>query len=172
MITFIRNWLPYLIVAGLIAGAVWWTVEGIYQLGRKMERLEWIEKTEAAEKLALKKRSELKAQLKAESEQREKNISRALGVYANEITKLNSDLARAADQRMYVSAKKYSCDTGLSDAGKNENPSRARESVSVELSEPDAAAIRGDYYAAADLELRYNLLAGIVKDSGCIEVVE
>ncbi|MBX3629298.1 MAG: hypothetical protein KF908_05165 [Nitrosomonas sp.] len=135
--------------------------------------MEWIEKTSEAENLALQQREKLEAQLKAESEQREKNISKAIGVYANEIEKLSSDLAGSVDQRMYVSTKTASCNSvGLPAAGKNEDPRGTGETVNAELSEPSATAIRGDYYAAANLELKYNMLTEIIRRSNCFEVIE
>lgn len=163
---------PYVLAVGIIAWAIWYVVAGIHDHGRKMERLENMETQQAAAEEAENQFNEMEIKLQREADIRERKISKALGVYANEIIDLNNQLADA-NSRLFITAEKNSCPSDrVPGSPENKNIERADQPVIVELPGPLAAEIRRDYRAAAEIELKYNLLTKLISESGCFEVIE
>lgn len=163
---------PYALAVGIIAWAIWYVVAGIHEHGRKMERLENMESQQVAAEEAEKQLREVETKLQREADTRERKISKALGVYANEIIDLNNQLADA-NSRLFITAEKNSCSSDrMSGNPENKNIERTGQPVRIELPGPLAAEIRRDYRAAAEIELKYNLLAKLISESGCFEVIE
>lgn len=157
---------------GLAAWAAWYSVSAIHDHGRKMERLENMESQQLAAEEAEMQIREVETKLQREADTRERKISKALGVYANEIIDLNNQLDDA-NSRLFITAEKNSCPSDRVPGGpENKNIERADQPVRIELPGPLAAEIRRDYRAAAEIELKYNLLAKLIGESGCFEVIE
>jgi hypothetical protein len=164
---------PYIAAIAIFVGVLAWIVDSSYEHGRKIERLEWMEYAEAQKRQADIRIAQIEYKLKTEREKADTRATQIIGAYANEIEKLHTDLADAADHRLYISAKKPICEAdrnamSSSDKSSGQPPSEVR----FEIPAPLGRAIRGDYYTAAGLEMRYNMLVELIESRpDCFEVV-
>ena len=169
----ILRYLPYIIALAVFVGSLLWIVDSSYEHGRKIERLEWMESEEALKRQADIRVAQIEYKLKTEREKADTRATQIIGAYANEIEKLSADLTDAADHRLHISAKKPICE-----ADRNSMPSSDQSSVQsateirFEIPATLGRAIRGDYFTAAGLEMRYNMLVDLIESRpDCFEAV-
>jgi hypothetical protein len=164
---------PYIAAIAIFVGVFWWVVESSYEHGRKIERLEWMEYDEAQKRQADIRIAQIEYKLKTERDKADTRATQIIGAYANEIEKLHTDLADATDHRLYISAKKPICEADRNAMpSSNESPSKPTPEIRFEIPAPLGRAIRGDYFTAAGLEMRYNMLVELIESRpDCFEVV-
>ena len=174
IVSIVLRLLPYFVVVALVVGVGWYTIDSAYEHGRKMERLDWIEHEEILKRQADIRIAQLEYKMRTEREKADRRATQIIGAYANEITKLHTDLTDAADHRLYISAKKPICE-----ADRNSMPSSDKNSgqpaaeIRFEIPATLGRAIRGDYFTAAGLEMRYNMLVDLIESRpDCFEKVK
>ena len=173
MVSIVLRLLPYFVVVALVVGVGWYTIDSAYEHGRKMERLEWIEHEEALKQQADIRIAQIEYKMRTEHEKADRRATQIIGAYANEIEKLSTDLADAADHRLYISAKKPICE-----ADRNAVPSADKDTggdareIRFEIPEQTGRAIWQDYKFAAGLEIKHNALIDLIESRpDCFEVV-
>lgn len=174
MFSIVLRLLPYIAVVALVVGVGWYTVDSAYEHGRKMERLEWMEHEETLKRQADIRIAQLEYKMQAERDKADRQATRIIGEYANEIEKLHNDLADAADHRLYITAKASACE-----AGRNAMPSSNKDTgsdnreIKFEIPEALGRAIWNDYIYAAGLEIKHNKLVELIESRpDCFEVVK
>ena len=173
MVSIVLRLLPYFVVVALVVGVGWYTIDSAYEHGRKMERLEWIEHEEALKQQADIRIAQIEYKMRTEHEKADRRATQIIGAYANEIEKLSTDLADAADHRLYISAKKPICE-----ADRNAVPSADKDTgvntgeIRFEIPEQIGRAIWQDYKFAAGLEIKHNALVDLIESRpDCFEIV-
>lgn len=163
MISILR-YAPYIAAIAIFVGVLVWVIDSAYEHGRKVERLEWMESEEALKRQADIRIAQIEYRLKTEREKTDTRVTKIIGAYANEIEKLSADLTDAADHRLYISAKASACKTDRNAMpGSNESSGQPSAEVRFEIPAPLGRAIRGDYFTAAGLEMRYNMLVDLIE---------
>lgn len=156
----------------LIGGLLWYIGNAIHENGKEIQRLACIE---AAEKLKVehqKKVDKVTKELTNEIEYRERQAAKAIGVYANEIERINDDFRSADNERLRLSAKGVCPRSDNQTAGEAKDSSLNGGEVEFELSETLSRAFSEDYYGGSKLELKFNYLVDRVKESSCFEIIE
>ena len=173
MASIVLRLLPYIVVFALIVGIGLYTVDSAYEHGRKIERLEWMEHEETIQRQADIRIAQIEYEVNAEREKADRNATRIIGEYANEIEKLHNDLANAADHRLYITAKAASCEAGRNAMpSSNEDTGRDSREIKFEIPEALGRAIWNDYIYAAGLEIKHNKLVDLIESRpDCFEVV-
>lgn len=167
------SWLkviPYLVIAGLF----WWALDSEYTRGTEFEIAKCEGEKAKADIDAMKELGKLRKELDAAREKADTRATQIIGAYANEIEKLHNDLNSVNDKRLYISAKKPICE-----ADRNSMPSSDKNSgqpaaeIRFEIPATLGRAIRGDYFTAAGLEMRYNMLVDLIESRpDCFEKVK
>lgn len=172
MISILR-YAPYIIALAAFVGVSVWVIDSAYEHGRKMERLEWIESEEALQRQADIRIAQIEYKLKTEREKADTRATQIIGAYANEIEKLHNDLNSVNDKRLYISAKKPFCEADRDAlSSSNEGAGQSSAEIRFEIPAPLGRAIRGDYFTAAGLEMRYNMLVDLIESRpDCFEAV-
>lgn len=166
------SWLkivPYLAVAG----AIWWAFDSVYTQAQEFEIAKCESKQAKADIAATNKLEKLREELQAERDKADRQATRIIGEYANEIEKLNADLNSAHDKRLYITAKAASCkaDRSAMSSGNESARSDDRE-IKFEIPEPVGRSIWQDYTYAAGLEIKHNKLVELIESRpDCFEVV-
>lgn len=173
MLSIVLRLLPYIIAIAVFVGAVGWIVDASYEHGRKMERLEWIEHEEIIQRQADIRIEQLEYKMRTERDKADRNATRIIGEYANEIEKLHTDLADAADHRLYITAKAAACKADRDAmSSSNKNPGINGGEIRFEIPEQTGRAIWQDYKFAAGLEIKHNALVDLIESRpDCFEVV-
>ena len=173
MLSIVLRLLPYFVVVALVVGVGWYTINSAYEHGRKMERLEWIEHEEILKRQADIRIAQMEYKMRTEREKADRRSTQIIGAYANEITKLHTDLTDAADHRLYITAKAAACETDRNAmSSSNESAGQLATEIRFEIPAPLGRAIRGDYYTAAGLEIKHNKLVELIESRpDCFEVV-
>lgn len=174
MVSIVLRLLPYFVVVALVVGVWWYTIDSAYEHGRKMERLEWMEHEEVLKRQADIRIAQIEYKMRTEREKADRRATQIIGEYANEIEKLSTDLADAADHRLYITAKASACEANR-DAlpSSNKNTGVDNREVRFEVSEEVGRSIWTDYKLAAGLEIKFNTLADLIKSRpDCFEVVK
>lgn len=173
MLSIVLRLLPYFAVVALVVGVGWYTIDSAYEHGRKMERLEWMEHKEILKRQADIRIAQLEYKMRTEREKADRRATQIIGEYANEIEKLSTDLADAADHRLYITAKAAACEVDRSAMpGSNKNPGSDAGEVRFEIPEEVGRSIWTDYKLAAGLEIRHNTLIDLIESRpDCFEVV-
>lgn len=173
MVSIILRLLPYIAAVSLVVGIGWYTIDSAYEHGRKMERLEWIEHEEALKQQADIRIAQIEYKMRTEREKADRRATQIIGAYANEIEKLHTDLADAADHRLYITAKAAACETdrnAMSNSNKNTGVNAGE--IRFEIPEQVGRAIWQDYKFAAGLEIKHNALVDLIESRpDCFEVV-
>jgi len=165
---------PYIAVIAIFVGVLAWIVDSSCEHGRKMERLEWMEHEEILKRQADIRIAQIEYKLKTEREKADTRATQIIGAYANEIEKLHTDLADAADHRLYISAKKPICEADRNAMpSSNESSGQLAAEVRFEIPEAVGRAIWTDYKLAAGLEIKHNALVDLIESrKDCFEVVQ
>lgn len=173
MVSIILRLLPYIAVIALVVGVGWYTIDSAYEHGRKMERLDWIEHEEILKRQADIRIAQLEYKMRTEREKSERRATQIIGAYANEIEKLSTDLADAADHRLYITAKASACEADRSAmSSSNKNTGVNAGEIKFEIPEQTGRAIWQDYKFAAGLEIKHNALVDLIESRpDCFEVV-
>lgn len=173
MLSIVLRLLPYFAAVALVVGVGWYTIDSAYEHGRKMERLEWMEHEEILKRQADIRIAQLEYKMRTEREKADRRATQIIGEYANEIEKLSTDLADAADYRLYITAKAAACETDRNAMpSSNESSSQSAAEIRFEIPAPLGRAIRGDYFTAAVVEMRYNMLVDLIESRpDCFEAV-
>lgn len=173
MLSIVLRLLPYIIAIAVFVGAVGWIVDASYEHGRKIERLEWMEHEEIIKRQADIRIEQLEYKMRTEREKSERRATQIIGAYANEIEKLSADLNSVNDKRLYISAKASACEADRNAMpSSNESPGQSAAEIRFEIPAALGRAIRGDYFTAAGLEMRYNMLVDLIESrQDCFEVV-
>ena len=173
MVSIVLRLLPYFVVVALVVGVGWYTIDSAYEHGRKMERLEWMEHEEILKRQADIRIAQIEYKMRTEREKADRRATQIIGAYANEITKLHTDLTDAADHRLYITAKAAACE-----ADRNAMPSSDKNTgvdsgeIRFAIPEQVGRAIWQDYKFAAGLEIKHNALVDLIESRpDCFEVV-
>ena len=168
----LRN-LPFIIAFAVFVSVCWYTINSSYEHGRKMERLEWMEHEELIKRHADIRIAQIEYEVRTEREKADRRATQIIGAYANEIEKLSTDLADAVDHRLYITAKAAACETDRNAMpSSNESSSQSAAEIRFEIPAPLGRAIRGDYFTAAGVEMRYNMLVDLIESRpDCFEAV-
>lgn len=173
IVSIVLRLLPYFVVVALVVGVGWYTIDSAYEHGRKMERLEWMEHEEIIKRQADIRIAQLEYKMRTEREKADRRATQIIGAYANEIEKLHTDLADAADHRLYITAKAAACETdrnAMSNSNKNTGVNAGE--IRFEIPEQVGRAIWQDYKFAAGLEIKHNALVDLIESRpDCFEVV-
>lgn len=173
MLSIVLRLLPYFAVVALVVGVGWYTIDSAYEHGRKMERLEWIEHEEILKRQADIRIAQIEYKMRTEREKADRRATQIIGAYANEIEKLSTDLADAADHRLYITAKTAACETDRNAMpSSNKNTGVDAGEIRFEIPEQTGRAIWQDYKFAAGLEIKHNALVDLIESRpDCFEVV-
>lgn len=173
MLSIVLRLLPYIITVAVFVGVVAWGINSAYEHGRKMERLEWMEHEEILKRQADIRIAQIEYEVRTEREKADRRATQIIGEYANEIEKLYTDLNSANDKRLYISAKNPICEIDRSAvSSSNESSSQASREIRFEIPEALGREIRRDYFTAAGVEMRYNMLVDLIESRpDCFEVV-
>lgn len=161
--------IPYLVIAWIF----WWALDSEYTRGAEFEIAKCESEKAKADIDAMKEIGKLRKELDAERDKADRRATQIFGAYANEIEKLNADLNIVNDKRLYISAKAASCkaDRNAVPSG-NESSGQPSAEIRFEIPAPLGRAIRGDYFTAAGLEMRYNMLVDLIESRpDCFEAV-
>jgi len=173
MVSIVLRLLPYFVVVALVVGVGWYTIDSSYEHGRKMERLEWMEHEEIIKRQADIRIAQIEYKMRTEREKADRRATQIIGAYANEITKLHTDLTDAADHRLYITAKAAACETdrnAMSSSNKNTGVNDGE--IKFEIPEQTGRAIWQDYKFAAGLEIKHNALVDLIESRpDCFEIV-
>lgn len=166
------SWLkivPYFVIAGL----AWWALDSEYTRGTEFEIAKCESEKAKADIDAMKELGKLRKELDAERDKADTRATQIIGAYANEIEKLNADLNSVNDKRLYISAKAASCEADRNGAPSSDQSSgQPSAEIRFEIPSPLGRAIRGDYFTAAGLEMRYNMLVDLIESRpDCFEKV-
>lgn len=169
----ILRYLPYIIALAVFVGVSVWVIDSAYEHGRKIERLEWMEHEEALKRQADIRVKQAKAKIRMDKELADTRAAQIIGAYANEIEKLSADLNSAHDKRLYIAAKATACEADRDGAPSgNEGAGQSAAEIRFEIPQALGRAIRGDYFTAAGLEMRYNMLVDLIDSRpDCFEKV-
>lgn len=173
MLSIVLRLLPYFAVVALVVGVGWYTIDSAYEHGRKMERLEWMEHEEIIKRQADIRIAQIEYKMRTEREKADRRATQIIGAYANEIEKLSTDLADAADHRLYITAKANACATDRNAMpSSNKNTGVDAGEIRFEIPEEVGRAIWQDYKYAAGLEIKHNTLIDLIESRpDCFEVV-
>ena len=173
MVSIVLRLLPYIAAVSLVVGVGWYTVDSAYEHGRKMERLEWMEHEEVIKRQADIRIEQIEYKMRTEREKSERRATQIIGAYANEIEKLSTDLADSADHRMYITAKATACEADRNSmSSSNKDSGQSAAEIRFEIPAPLGREIRGDYFTAAALEIKYNKLVDLIElRPDCFEIV-
>lgn len=174
MVSIVLRLLPHFAVVALVVGVGWYTIDSAYEHGRKMERLEWMEHEEILKRQSDIRIAQLEYKMQTERDKADRQATRIIGDYANEIEKLNADLNSAHDKRLYITAKAAACEADRSAvSSSNKDTGSDNREIRFEIPEEVGRSIWQDYKFAAGLEIRFNTLADLIKSRpDCFEVVE
>jgi len=173
MVSIVLRLLPYIAVVALVVGVGWYTIDSAYEHGRKMERLEWMEHEEIIKRQADIRIAQIEYKMRTEREKADRRATQIIGAYANEIEKLSTDLADAADHRLYITTKAASCETDRNAvSSSNKNTGVNDGEIKFEIPEQTGRAIWQDYKFAAGLEIKHNALVDLIESRpDCFEIV-
>ena len=173
MLSIVLRLLPYIAAVSLVVGVGWYTIDSAYEHGRKMERLEWMEHEEVLKRQADIRIAQIEYKMRTEREKADRRATQIIGAYANEIEKLSTDLADAADNRLYITTKADACETDRSAMpSSNEDTGGDNREIRFEIPEQTGRAIWQDYKFAAGLEIKHNALVDLIESRpDCFEVV-
>lgn len=173
MVSIVLRLLPYIAAVSLVVGIGWYTIDSAYEHGRKMERLEWMEHEELIKRQADIRIAQIEYEVRTEREKADRRATQIIGAYANEIEKLSTDLADAADHRLYITAKANACATDRNAMpSSNKNTGVDAGEIRFEIPEEVGRAIWQDYKYAAGLEIKHNTLIDLIESRpDCFEVV-
>lgn len=173
MLSIVLRLLPYIAVVALVVGVGWYTIDSSYEHGRKMERLEWMEHEELIKRQADIRIAQIEYEVRIEREKADRRATQIIGAYANEIEKLSTDLADAADHRLYITAKANACETDRNAMpSSNKNTGVDTGEIKFEIPEEVGRAIWQDYKFAAGLEIKHNALVDLIESRpDCFEIV-
>jgi len=173
MVSIVLRLLPYFAVVALVVGVGWYTIDSAYEHGRKMERLEWMEHEEFLKRQADIRIAQLEYKMRTEREKADRRATQIIGAYANEIEKLSTDLADAADHSLYITTKADACETDRNAvSSSNKNTGGDNREIRFEIPEQTGRAIWQDYKFAAGLEIKHNALVDLIESRpDCFEIV-
>lgn len=161
---------PYLAVAAVM----WWALDMVYTQGREFEIAKCESERSKADIEAMKSLEMLRKELNTEREKADRQVTKIIGAYANEIEKLHLDLVDANDRSLFIAAKAENCRAVRKASAINDKDTgQTSREIRFEVPKTLGREIRRDYYDAEKLELDRNTLIDLVKTKPeCFEVVE
>lgn len=162
----------YTAIIVAVLGGLWWTYDAIYESGRKDERVKWESLADKREQAYQKAVANMHEEAEEKRIQHQHRLLQVLNDKQKRQQKLEHDIDRLSNQRMFVSAKNPTCN-GEAGLPKGRNSSAPNSTGGrVELHESvreDILRLERDAQTVAN---QYNDLRDFVLKSECLEVIE